>query len=166
MAVDEGWPVSGRVLDPRAVNDTEALEWRGVLIHHSATSPTVTAKSITDYHVKERGWIDVGYHGLIEMDLHGGFKFVPGRDLSLPGSHCPGKNRTHLGLCLIGNFMHSTPPILQLEVAAEILAEWCVVFDFSPEEIHPHRAFRQTDCPGLVDILALRRSVTRILVDD
>ena len=53
----------------------------------------------------------------------------------------------------------------QLEVAAEVLAEWCVAFDFSPEEIHPHRAFRITDCPGMVDILAMRRKVAGILAD-
>lgn len=157
--------MSSNVLDPRAVNDIEAREWEGVLIHHSATSPTVTAKSITDYHVKERGWIAAGYHGFVSMRSDGTYQFEPGRALSLPGSHCPGKNRTHLGLCLVGNFMHSTPPILQLEVAAQVLAEWCVVYDFSPEEIYPHRAFRQTECPGLVDILSLRRAVTRILVD-
>ena len=154
-----------RLLDPRCVADPDALDWQGALIHHSATAPTVTAKSITDYHVKERGWIAVGYNGLIEMTLSGGFRFVAGRPLSIPGSHCPGKNKTHLGLCLIGNFMHSTPPIAQLEVAAEVLAEWCVAFDFSPEEIHPHWAFRITDCPGMVDILAMRRRVAGILAD-
>ena len=154
--------MSWRALDPRAVDAVEMPEWQGALIHHSATSPTVTAKSIMDYHVKERGWIDVGYHGLVEMAPNG-FRFVPGRALSMPGSHCPGKNRTHLGLCLIGNFMHSTPPIAQLEVAADVLAEWCVSFGFGPEEIHPHRAYRQTDCPGLVDILDLRQRVLRVL---
>lgn len=152
-----------RILDPRVVHDNEAIEWQGALIHHSATSSTTTAKSIRDYHVKERGWLDVGYHGLIEMTLAGGFRFVAGRSLSVAGSHCPGKNKTHLGLCLIGNFMHGTPPIAQLEVAAEVLAEWCVAFDFGPEEIYPHFAFRQTECPGTVDILGLRERVAKLL---
>lgn len=151
-------------LDGRIVPGLEAVRWKGALIHHSATPPTVTAKSIRDYHVKERGWLDVGYHGLIEM-AGSGFRFVHGRALSLPGSHCPGKNMTHLGLCLIGNFMHSAPPLAQLEVAAGVLAGWCVSFGFGPEEIYPHRAFRQTECPGLVDILALRARALRILSD-
>ena len=155
---------STRILDPRGVADHEAIEWEGALIHHSATAPTVTAQSIRDYHVKKRGWLDIGYHGLIEMAGHG-FRFVPGRPLSMPGSHCPDKNKTHLGLCLIGNFMHGTPPIAQLEVAAEVLAEWCVSFDFGPEDVHPHFAFRKTECPGLVDIAGLRERVLRILAD-
>lgn len=155
--------MSGRILDPRALNDHEAIEWQGALIHHSATAPTITAKSIRDYHVKERGWLDVGYHGLIEMDARGGWHFVAGRELSMAGSHCPGKNQTHLGLCLIGNFANATPPIAQLEVAAEILAEWCVAFDFDPGEIYPHFAFRKTECPGTVDILGLRERVARLL---
>lgn len=155
--------MSERVIDTRAVLDDTAIEWRGALIHHSATSPTVTAEQIRNYHVKEKGWVDVGYHGLIELDKHGVWRFVPGRSLSMVGAHCPTKNRTHLGLCLIGNFMHSTPPIAQLEAAADLLAEWCVAFDFGPDAIWPHKAYRQTDCPGLVDILSLRARVLSIL---
>ncbi len=157
---------STRILDPRGVADHEAIEWEGALIHHSATAPTVTAQSITNYHVKERGWVAAGYHGFVSMRLDGGYQFEPGRALSMPGSHCPGKNKTHLGLCLIGNFMDSAPPLAQLEVAAEVLAEWCIAFDFGPEEIHPHRKFKATDCPGgKLDIQGLRERVRRILAD-
>ena len=152
-----------RILDPRVVHDNEAIEWEGALIHHSATAPTITAKSITDYHVKERGWIAAGYHGFVSLRPGGGYQFESGRELSVAGSHCPGKNRTHLGLCLIGNFTHATPPIAQLEVAAGVLAEWCVAFDFGPGEIYPHFAFRKTECPGTVDILGLRARVARLL---
>jgi len=155
--------MSSRILDPRAVLDESAIEWEGVLIHHSATGPTVTAKQITDYHMKERGWIACGYHGLVEMDAHGGWKFAPGRSLSMFGAHCPGKNKTHLGLCLVGNFSNATPTTMQLDAAAEILAEWCVAFDFGPENIWPHKAYRATDCPGIVDILGLRARVLAIL---
>jgi hypothetical protein len=150
------------VIDPRALNDFEAIEWEGALVHHSATGPTVSAKSIADYHVRERGWRAVGYHGLIELGPKG-WRFVEGRSLSLPGSHCPGVNKTHLGLCLIGNFSHATPPSAQLDAAAGVLAEWCVSFNFSPAEIFPHRQFRKTECPGLVDILGLRARVAALL---
>jgi len=154
--------MTNRILDTRIVADDSPIDWVGALIHHSATGPTVTAKAIADYHVKERGWLDVGYHGLVEL-AGGGYKFAPGRSLAMHGAHCPGKNRTHLGLCLIGNYANATPPIAQLEVAAEILAEWCVAFDFSPEDIYPHKAFRKTECPGIVDILGLRARVAAIL---
>ena len=147
------------------MEDTEAIEWEGALIHHSATGQTVTAQSITDYHVKERGWLDVGYHGLIELSLSGAWRFVPGRPLSIPGSHCPGKNKTHLGLCLIGNYMNELAPVKQLDAAALVLAEWCIAFDFGPEDIHPHRAYRATDCPGLVDVAGIRARVARLLAE-
>lgn len=163
LAQAAGEEMSERVIDTRAVLDDAAIEWQGALIHHSATGPTVTAKAIADYHVKERGWVACGYHGLIELDSHGVWRFAPGRSLSMVGAHCPGKNKTHLGLCLIGNFMHQTPPIAQLEAAAELLAEWCVAFDFGPDAIYPHKAYRRTDCPGIVDILGLRARVASIL---
>lgn len=152
------------MIDPRAMNDLEAIEWEGALIHHSATGPNVTSKQITDYHVKERGWLAAGYHGFISQES-GAWRFVPGRALSMPGSHCPGKNKTHLGLCLIGNFMESLPPTAQIQAAADVLAEWCVAFDFGPQDIYPHKAYRQTECPGMVDILSLRAKVLGILAD-
>jgi hypothetical protein len=150
------------MIDPRAMNDTEAIEWRGALVHHSATGPNVTFQQIHDYHVKERGWIDIGYHGGICF-VGGRWTFVPGRSLSMKGAHCPGKNGTHLGLCLIGNFMEAPPTTAQMEAAAEVLAEWCVAFDFGPEAIFPHKAYRQTECPGMVDVADLRRRVASII---
>ena len=150
------------MIDPRAMADHEALEWEGVLIHHSATGPNVTVQQIRDYHVKVRGWEEIGYHGAISQES-GKWAFHPGRSLAMPGAHCPGKNKTHLGLCLIGNFMQSLPPAAQIQAAAEVLAEWCVSFDFDPCDIYPHKAYRQTDCPGMVDILGLRAKVTAIL---
>lgn len=152
------------MIDPRAMNDHEAIEWEGALIHHSATGPNVTAQQIRDYHVKERGWQDIGYHGVIAL-VDGKYSFVPGRALSMPGAHCPGKNKTHLGLCLIGNFAQSLPPSAQIQAAAEVLAEWCVAFDFNASDIYPHKAYRQTECPGMVDILSLRAKVVAILAE-
>jgi hypothetical protein len=153
------------MVDPRAMNDHEAIEWEGVIVHHSATGPNVTAKQIRDYHVKQRGWLDVGYHGLISKES-GHWGFVEGRPLSLTGSHCPGKNQTHLGLCLIGNFQFTTPPIEQLDATALVLAEWCVAFDFSPENIYPHRQYRHTECPGMVNMLTLRERVYALLAHE
>ena len=152
------------MIDPRALNDHEAIEWQGALIHHSATGTNVTSKQITDYHVKERGWLAAGYHGFVSQES-GKWAFVPGRPLSMAGSHCPGKNKTHLGLCLIGNFMESLPPSAQIQAAAEVLAEWCVAFDFNASDIYPHKAYRQTECPGMVDILGLRAKVVAILAE-
>lgn len=157
--------MTGRLLDPRCLSEYDSREWEGVLIHHSATSPTATVQSIRDYHVKHNGWAAIGYHGIASMRPDGGYQFEPGRGLDMVGSHCPGKNKTHLGLCLIGNFMHGTPPIAQLEVAARVLAEWCTAFDFSPDEIYPHSAFRKTECPGAVDIAGLRARVLALLDD-
>lgn len=160
-----GGTVKATMIDPRAMNDHEAIEWEGALIHHSATGPNVTAQQIRDYHVRERGWLDIGYHGVIQL-VAGRWSFVPGRALSMSGSHCPGKNKTHLGLCLIGNFMESLPPAAQIQAAAEVLAEWCVAFDFNASDIYPHKAYRQTECPGMVDILGLRARVVSILAEE
>lgn len=75
----------------------------GIVIHHSATDPGTKTENIRRYHVEERGWNDIGYHYIIETSG----RIVKGRDTSTAGAHAlnprPSRNRTHIGICLIGH---------------------------------------------------------------
>lgn len=122
--------------------------WVGILVHHSAGRDTPAAE-VETYRRQHRaqGWRDVGYHALVE-EVGDELLFVAGRPLHWEGSHCPGKNRTHLGVCFVGNFSLEPPSDRMLGLAAQHLAGWCAQFGIHPEAIQPHRAFRATECPG------------------
>lgn len=138
--------------------------WRRILVHHSATGPSVTAAQIRDFHVKERGWRDIGYHAVVLGYPHG-FAVEPGRPLAMPGAHCPGQNSIALGVCMVGNFENAVPPPLQLAALAVHCADWCLRFEIPVSEIRAHREFRQTVCPGRVDMAQLRAQVEAILAE-
>lgn len=139
-----------------------SVNWRRILIHHSATGPGVTAAQIREFHVKQRGWQDIGYHGVILGAPHG-FEFAPGRSLAIAGAHCPGQNSIALGLCLVGNFTLNPPPSEQLNATALKCADWCLEFGIEVDEIHAHRQHRATECPGLVPIKELRSIVRKLM---
>lgn len=142
--------------------------WMRVLVHHSAGPDTagLDAEGIRRFHTAPppagRGWKDIGYHGLVERQGEA-YVFVHGRPLDMAGSHCPGQNTIALGLCLVGNFSEIEPPEAQVAAAARAIAEWCERFGISPGEIHPHRAFRQTECPGKVPVFEIRERVAHLL---
>lgn len=134
------------------------MNWRQIVVHHSATGSGVTAGQIREFHVRERGWKDIGYHGVVLGAPHD-FAAVPGRRLTMPGAHTAGQNLWSLGLCLVGNFVDAPPPLEQIMSAAKLAAEWCDEFGIGPMAIHPHRKFKATECPGRVDIDDLRARV-------
>lgn len=86
-----------------------------IIIHCSATRPgwMIHAKpeekvaEIKTWHVEDNGWIDIGYARIIDRDG----TVVNGRDFDKDGdvfddigAHTRGKNKTSIGLCLIGGF--------------------------------------------------------------
>lgn len=71
-----------------------------VVVHCSATPPDmdVGVAEIRDWHVKERGWRDVGYHWIIRRE---GI-IEDGRPEDQIGAHVKGHNEKSIGVCLIG----------------------------------------------------------------
>lgn len=70
-----------------------------IIIHCSATreGQDIKAKTIKQWH-KARGFSDIGYHYIIDLDG----TIEKGRDESLVGAHCIGKNAISIGICYIG----------------------------------------------------------------
>lgn len=125
------------------------LGWKRILIHHSATRGRGLAawESIRRYHVQERGWQDIGYHYGVGVD-RGDPLLLFGRSVDTQGAHCPGQNRSALGVCFLGDFTKRGPEDAVLEFGADFLASLCRRFLLPADAIHPHRAFRATECPG------------------
>ena len=71
-----------------------------IVIHCSATPETmdIGVDKIREWHVKERGWDDVGYHYVITRDG----TIQPARSEEYMGAHAVAVNDRSLGLCLIG----------------------------------------------------------------
>lgn len=70
-----------------------------IIIHCSATreGQDIKAKTIKQWH-KARGFSDIGYHYIIDLDG----TIEKGRDESLVGAHCVGKNAVSIGICYVG----------------------------------------------------------------
>ena len=85
-----------------------------------------------------------GYHIFIERS---GNEIIA-RSLNEIGAHCLGKNSEAYGIAMAGNFDVEKPTQGQKET----LGKWCDILikrsNIPITEIYPHRAFRQTSCPG------------------
>jgi N-acetyl-anhydromuramyl-L-alanine amidase AmpD len=73
----------------------------GVTVHCSASKPSQNwgAAEVDRMH-RNQGWLCIGYHFVIRRDG----TVESGRPVDVQGSHCRdgGRNKTHIGICLIG----------------------------------------------------------------
>lgn len=71
-----------------------------IIVHCSYTPPDmdIGAATITEWHVDERGWDDIGYHYVITRDG----AIEDGRPVEIQGAHAYGHNADSIGICLIG----------------------------------------------------------------
>lgn len=77
-----------------------------IIVHCSATRPgwmagqSLASKvaEIRRWHMRDRGWRDIGYHGIIDRDG----AYARGRAYSEIGAHCVGHNAGTIGICLLG----------------------------------------------------------------
>jgi hypothetical protein len=71
-----------------------------IVVHCSATPQDrdIGAKEIREWHVRDNGWSDIGYHYVIRRN---GIQEI-GRPESEPGAHASGHNANSIGVCLVG----------------------------------------------------------------
>ena len=71
-----------------------------IILHCSATKEgqDFSVATIRDWHVKGRGWSDIGYHWVIRLDG----SIEVGRPLEKSGAHTKGHNKDSVGVCYIG----------------------------------------------------------------
>ena len=102
---------------------------RLAIVHHTAgtnsytpTQAAAIVRGIEVYHVKGNGWNDIGYNFLVDRfgtvyEGRGG-----GIDRNVIGAHSEGFNAGTIGVALIGNFAHATPPKAQQDALVALLA--------------------------------------------
>jgi len=136
-----------------------------IIVHCSATRPewfagkTVEQKrdEIRNWHVRDRGWKDIGYALIIDRDG----KTAKGRDLDKDGdvweeigAHTEGHNTRSIGLCLIGgfgsnandkfekNFTKAQDDILRMTLAS-LTKQFPTI-----KKISGHNEYAAKACPG------------------
>jgi len=120
------------------------------IIVHCADTPEgrdVRTEEIKRWHTEERGWSDIGYHWVVELDgsLHAG------RPEEVSGAHCKGHNSDSIGICYVGGSDASgNPKDTRTEAQKEALKELIVgLLDrYSDAEVFGHRDFSEKACPS------------------
>ena len=126
------------------------------IILHCSDSDFGSASLIRKWHVKERGWDDIGYHYVITNGVQASmYPYVleddgviqEGRPVEISGAHVKGLNSHSIGICLIGKhhftarqLYDSLPTLLQI-----LLPTYGLTFD----NVYGHNEFNpEKSCPN------------------
>lgn len=124
---------------------------QNIILHHSLTadSGTVSWGAIRDYHIRVRGWRDIGYHYGIEL-ARDHYEALIGRMWYQRGAHCrdQGMNRNSLGVCFVGNFDKEQIPVEQWNLGVQLVGSLCMLHRISVENVFGHSHFSDKSCPG------------------
>lgn len=121
-----------------------------VILHCSATQDypednpafdLIGAADIREWHIRERGWSDIGYHVIIRRTG----EIETGRKLSVPGAHTRGHNHDSIGICYVGTRAPTPEQINALEDIFLILrreygldyGDWYGHYEFTKKKICP-----------------------------
>lgn len=129
----------------------------GIIVHCTATRPTwMDGKPLADkiaevrrWHVKDRGWSDIGYHFLIDRDG----KVGVGRPIEKVGAHTQGHNTGTIGISLFGGWdSASTDKFLENFTLGQEEALLHLIADLRQKygrlTLAGHNNFASKACPG------------------
>jgi len=139
---------------------------QAAFVHHTADRNNYTRaqvpamiRAMYAYHVKSRGWCDLGYNFLVDKFGRTFEGRYGGMQLPVLGAHTGAFNSNSFGVSLIGNFEKTKPTRSMLEATARIIAwkldanyrspQATVVLDGSRlHTVSGHRDTKATACPG------------------
>jgi len=120
-----------------------------IIIHCAATPEgrDIKTETIRSWHMKGRGWSDIGYHFVIELD--GSIR--NGRPVERIGAHVKGYNSTSIGICYVGgldksNNAKDTRTEAQKNSLIELIDSLRAVY--KDATIHGHNEFSAKACPS------------------
>lgn len=139
---------------------------KGAFVHHTVNANSYSAsqvpaiiRAIYAYHVKGRGWDDIGYNFLIDRfgrtweGRHGGM------DKPVIGAHTLDHNAYSFGASAIGNFDVAAVPSAMTAAFTRLIAWKAQIHQFRPDgisnisgdtlrSVSGHRDANGTSCPG------------------
>lgn len=120
--------------------------YQTLVVHHSAfykADGRATLLEVQRLHRQDRGWADVGYHYMLDVDG----AIYAGRNPDVRGVHTQGRNTGSLGVCLLGDFRFRAPPPAQWD-ALVALGRWLIA-ELELTHLAGHSQFNEaTVCPG------------------
>lgn len=120
------------------------------IIVHCAATPEgrdVKTEEIKRWHTEERGWSDIGYHWVVELDG----SINEGRSEDINGAHCRGHNSDSVGICYVGGSdSEGNPKDTRTEGQTDALVTLIKeILDRHPDaEVFGHRDFSSKACPS------------------
>ena len=121
----------------------------GICIHHSATadSDSCSATAIRRWQM-ENGFDEIAYTLIVEV-VDGVERIYTGRPSFLQGAHCPQLNRTHLSVCIVGDY-DKTKISNTLLLTAVKACIGLMVFNpqIKPGDVVFHSDYSKKTCPG------------------
>ena len=140
---------------------------RVAVVHHTAGSNSYQAtqsaaiiRSVYAYHVKGRGWCDIGYNFLIDRYGRTFEGRYGGMHVPVRGAHAGGAYNTNtFGVSLMGSFDKQAPPATMMAATARVIA-WKLDANYrgpystarigekTLNAIAGHRDVKSTECPG------------------
>ena len=117
---------------------------RSIVIHHTATSSSITPERVAQYQVTRRGLPGIGHHFYVSAT---GAIYQTNR-LETESDHAFNRNRSSIGICFPGNFQKSIPKTAQLEAGAKLCAWLLGALGLSTTAIVGVSEFADTQSPG------------------
>ena len=126
-----------------------AREIQKIIVHCTATPEgrNVSVDEIRRWHVQDNGWLDIGYHWVIELDG----SLEEGRKEYRNGAHAKGYNSKSVGVVYVGGCdKDMKPKDTRTEAQKETLR--CILEDlkvrYPKAEIIGHRDVSNKACPS------------------
>jgi N-acetylmuramoyl-L-alanine amidase len=121
-----------------------------IIIHCSATPEgrDVKTEEIRRWHIEERGWSDIGYHYVVELD--GSVNM--GRHTDSIGAHTRGENTGSIGICYVGGMDANMELAKDTRTEAQKKGLRCLISDLKKKygtlTIHGHNEYSTKECPS------------------
>ena len=120
-----------------------------IVVHCSATpeGKHFSTDTIRDWHVKERGWSDIGYHYLILLDG----TIQRGRPEHIQGAHVRTYNKNSIGVSYVGGVDRELNPKDtrtqdQKDSLHNLLSN--LMASYEDATLHGHNEFSSKACPS------------------
>ena len=127
-------------------------DWQFIVMHHTASTGG-SIESIHEDHLKNRGWLGIGYHFVIGNGNGMGDGVVEPTfrwRQQIHGAHAgvENYNENGIGICLIGNFEDAPPTTAQLSAAKRLVQTLQHEYRIPRERVVGHGSIKSTKCPG------------------
>lgn len=139
---------------------------QAAVVHHTVNSNTYRSsdvpaliRGIYAFHVKSRGWSDIGYNFLIDRFGRIWEGRYGGTTRAVVGAQAKGANSWSFGAATIGDFSASAVPSAVVSAYTRLVAWKAQIHQFDPAKpaniagtvkrgVNGHRDINQTGCPG------------------